>query len=249
MTNPTQPKRRTILAALLSLSFLAAPAALAQDEKPPEKPGDEKPEGEAPPAGEPEAGGGPDEIAEIIKAIESHMAEAERLLTAREAGTATQEAQETAAELLKKLLDQAGKQQASALSSIDKLLELTAKQSQQSQQQRGGKSGRQMSEEEKQRERERRAEEELSRKKPEGQEPKDGREAKSPEQEGEDKNGRKKPPQAGSERVNHPDASGKWGNLPRAVQARIEQGSWESFPPEYRDKLAKWYKRITAEEK
>lgn len=247
----TQPRAvRKALAVALFFVAASAPLALAQDETPPAppKPGEETP---LPPEGEMEAPGegGMDEIAEIIKQIESHMGEAERLLTSLDASGAGAE-QEAAAELLRKLLDQAGKQQSSALSSIDKLLEIAAKQSEQ-QQQQGGKSGKKRSESDRKREqeeRERKAKEELARKEKGEDKPEDGGKSED-EPTGKEKDGKKKPADSESERARNTDVAGRWGSLPPALRDRIEQGKWDGFPPEYREKLAKWYKRINAEEK
>jgi hypothetical protein len=220
----------------IALALFALPAAIAAQEEPP------RPEEEHPPR---PARIQQESPAAILREIEAKMIEAEKLLAR---ATGEPEASHTMQEVLRKLddlLKNAGTKQQEILDALQRLEDQAVPvpsgsggsgQEQQRPQDRGQQEPRP--------DREDRSLQQLD--PGNSKETTDGKDRKRPEKQ---QSGQTKPPDTPKEKADHPDSYERWGNLPEKLREQLQQGNFESFPPQYRELLERFYKRLGDAEK
>lgn len=182
-------------------------------------------------------------IGETLREVESLMS---RLTFDAEAAGG----QEKVLDDIDKLLEQTGDGQQQVLGEIDKLINMA----QQQQCKSGNFSPQSLSKPPKSQQEQQQNEQQEQGQKQESQaqqdpknEKKDG-ESGEPENpndsKGDPKNG-KKPTDPAAEKSWNKDINGRWGSLPPKLQELIRQGDPSKFPPQYREMLEEYYKRLS----
>jgi hypothetical protein len=242
--------RSKATATLLSLSTLVVLAGSALGQEGEKKPVEKQEQAEglplipAPGTTEPSA---EDKMAEIIERLESNLRQVEELLLQSTLGGA-EGLQQQIVKDLDELLRSAGQGQSSVLSDIDELI-ATAPQCNGGGQgspsgtpkQKQKKDGNESEQEKRQRE---------ARKQPtpgQGEKPEDGPEDQ--QQSGEKRTASNDPGSKQGSPEARPDILDRWGTLPPLLKERIANRNFTSFPPEYREKLMKYYKRLNDEDR
>lgn len=197
----------------------------------------------------PGEGGGENKLLELINELESTLTQVEEMLfeaTPQGSGVL----QEEILENLDKLLDDAGKGQAKVLASIDELIKNAPRSSQSSSSSSGDpqQKKQQQSQQQQQREQEQKRE---HAKQQEEQKGKSGKENNSQQekQQGQKLGGDKKPDDKTGKPNAKPDLVDRWGSLPPMLKDRISKREFTNFPPAYREKLMKYYKRLNDDDR
>jgi hypothetical protein len=228
-----------IAVAILALaSVFAAAPAFAQDPHHPEGGPDEAKEAIE------KALPGQETPEQILRRIGATLTRVEELLARVSFGVEAGTAQKQVVDDLDKLLEETGKEQRQVMEDIDQLIRLAK---------RVGKSGcfspkslsenPQPDDQQQQQQQQSRSDPEMERMKPDN-----SRESGEPESPDESRNpvtSDTKPKDPQGERTWSEDQSGVWGFLPRAIFDYIFQGDPSKFPPQYREMLEEYYKRLS----
>ncbi len=225
--------------------LIAFPAnALAQD-KPAEKPPVqiELPEGLE--GAEPEG----DTPLKILERIGETLKGVESLMAKLSFGTETRQGQEKILDDIDKLLKQTGNQQQSIIDDIDKLIDMAQQQCksgnfnsnslQQPQQQQNQQP--QQNKPQQQGEKQ----DQKSKLDPQNSEKPNGGEKETPTKSESEPTSASKPNDPAAEKSWAKDVNGAWGSLPPKLQELIRQGDPSKFPPQYRQLLEEYYKRLS----
>ena len=188
---------------------------------------------------------------EILQRIGETLREVEQLMVEMSFDAeSTGAGQSKVVEEIDKLLDEAGRQQQAVLDGIDELIEM-ARQQQQQQRQQGGSSSqqRQDQQQQQQQQQQQNPSQQDQAGQPENQEEKNGNQPEDAQDgKGDPKNPRRPGDPAPEEHWSQ-DVNGRWGALPPKLQELIRQGDPAKFPPQYREMLEEYYKRLSDQDK
>lgn len=189
---------------------------------------------------------------EILQRIGETLREVEQLMVEMSfEAESTGAGQTKVVEEIDKLLDEAGRQQQAVLDGIDELIEM-ARQQQQQQSQQGGSSSQQRQDQQQQQQEQQQQQNPSQQDQagqPENQEEKNGNQPEDAQNgKGDPKNPRRPGDPAPEEHWSQ-DVNGRWGALPPKLQELIRQGDPAKFPPQYREMLEEYYKRLSDQDK
>lgn len=220
---------------------VALPAAFAQEEPP-------KPQDEGKPAEPPKPHRVPiqataDDPMQILREIESKMLEAEKLLAKASASSESTRTMQEVLVKLDELLKNAGARQQEVLDALKKLEDQAVPIPS------GGGSGEQEQPSQQPKSEPRKEDREdksLQKLDPGNSKDKAG---KTQPQRQQPTSGKSKPPDADKLKASNPLLYERWGNLPPKVREALMQNNFDSFPPQYRALLERFYKRLADSEK
>ena len=188
-------------------------------------------------------GQGQDGPMEVLGRIGERLREVEAIMTRLTFDGDAGEGQQQVIDDIDKLLDQTGSGQRQVLDEIDKLLEMAQEQKcsnfspqsmSQSQSDRKQQQNKQQEQNEKQ--------DSQSEQNPQNQ---DGGKPEDANQSEGDPNNPQKPSDPKAEKSWSKNVDGRWGSLPPKLQELIRQGDPSKFPPQYREMLEEYYKRLS----
>ena len=239
-------------------AFAGVPSGLEASQPPPpgteetdsESESGEAEKGEALPVPGPPGAGPPGEETplQILSRIGDTLREVEGLMAKLTWDGEIASGQEQVLQEIDKLLDDAGKEQKQVLSDIDRLIDMAQKQCKSgnfSQQSLGQSSSQQKPQQQSPQQNPDSSQSE-GEQKPENQQ---GTGQQESPQKSEQESGGRKPNDPSPEKSWNEDVNGRWGSLPPKLQELIRQGDPSKFPPQYREMLEEYYKRLSDREK
>ncbi len=181
----------------------------------------------------------------LIREIEEKMIDAERILAKATAKTEGDRAMQTVIEKLEELLKSADARQQEILDALKKLEDQAVPMPSGG----GGSGDREQPdpkerEQREQRQREDKENRSLQKLDPGNSKPNSGKESERKTQ----TTGKTKPPDSDRKKADLARQFERWGNLPKKLREQIEQGNYQMFPPQYRDLLERFYKRLSDSE-
>ncbi len=184
---------------------------------------------------------------EILERIGETLREVEQLMVEMSFDAESTGAGQTqVVEEIDKLLGEAGRQQQAVLDGIDELIEMARRQQQQQQQGGSGSQQQQQSQSDSQKPQDSQQQQQQQQN---GQEKKDAGQPENSEEGQGTPNKPQRPGDPAPEEHWSKDVAGRWGALPPKLQELIRQGDPAKFPPQYREMLEEYYKRLSDQDK
>ncbi len=249
---------RFAIATLAGL-VLSLPSSAFAQEKAPEKGTPEKP-AEAPEKTKkdlelwpikPEGGqSAQDKVKEIIERLEKNLVNVDEMLLQATLDN-VDDLQEQIVDDFNKLMNQAGQAQNQVVSDIDELIanapRSSSKGSSGSSSGKKPKSGQEKQSEQQKRQQEAKRDRSSDQQK-QGEEEQESN-AKKDEKTGKKDRASKKPTDKSGKPSDRADIVDRWGTLPPMLKDRISKREFTNFPPEYREKLMQYYKRLNDDDR